>query len=159
TEIAVRGSARERLRPLQTDAAQVVRCEIEPANVLQDFRIAVARRKLAESAGSIVDAELEMLVGTRFNVVIDEIASVGLLVALGSLLANESAVLSRHELAARCHPISFRNCEHLPFETLQLNFADCVVRNPAPLQDPADCHESEKTHEKISHPTERAADI
>jgi hypothetical protein len=49
------------------DAARLIGHVVEPADVRQDILIAVLFGELAEPAGAIVDAELEIVTRPRLN--------------------------------------------------------------------------------------------
>src|SRR5690348_10473566 len=131
-EIAMRGAASERLRSLQMDAAQLIGCEIESADVRQDVAVAVARRELAEPARTIIHAELERVARHRLDKVIDEITWIHLQVALLGLAADEFPIVVRHELPPRFHPLRLRDGEEMPLEALQLDLLDQRIAHAAP---------------------------
>src|ERR1700761_9655956 len=96
-------AGRHRLRAHEADAARGVGVEVEAAEAGQDLAVAMARRELAEAAGLVVDAELEVVVGAGLDEVVGEVARERLAVArrraAGRLLAHPRLVLGRHELA------------------------------------------------------------
>ena len=72
-EIAVVGAASQCLCPFKEDALCCIGVEIEPANVRQDFLIAIAGREFADAAGRIVDAEYKVVSRAGLDEIVDEI--------------------------------------------------------------------------------------
>ncbi|KRR15148.1 hypothetical protein CQ12_07700 [Bradyrhizobium jicamae] len=91
-------AARQRLRPFQTNPTCGVSLKIEPADVRQDFLIAVTRCEFAETAGPVVDTEVKIVAGAGLDEIVDEIFRVFFRVAFRRLLTQQCLVLRRHEL-------------------------------------------------------------
>ena len=85
-------AARQRLRPFQTDASRCIGVEIKPANVRQDFLIAVARREFAKAASFVIDAELKIIAWARLDEIVDEIFRKFFPMTFCGLLAQQSLI-------------------------------------------------------------------
>ena len=66
-------AASQRLCPFQVDASRCIGIEIKPANVRQDFLIAMASREFAKAASFVVDAEFKVVTRARRDEIVDEI--------------------------------------------------------------------------------------
>ena len=67
----------------------------------KDFSISMLARKLAKSAGAVVDAKLEGIIRARFNIIIHKIVLIFLLATAGGLLANDSPIVVGHKCNRR----------------------------------------------------------
>ena len=79
--------------------------EIEPANVRQDFLVAVAGSKLAEATSLVIDAEFKSVAGTWLDEIIDEIFGIFFRMTSCGLFAYQGLVARRHELTPRGEPL------------------------------------------------------
>src|SRR5262249_52673532 len=104
-------TARQRLCPLQANATCCIGLEIEPANVRQDFLISVTSSEFAKAAGLVVDPEIKVIAGARFDKLVDEIFRIFFRTTFCRLLPQEGLVLRRHEVTARCEPFSLGHGE------------------------------------------------
>src|SRR6202790_2383205 len=73
SEIAVVRAASQRLCPFQVDACRCIGVEIKPANVRQDFLVAMASREFAKAACFVVEAEFKVVTWARLDEIVDEI--------------------------------------------------------------------------------------
>src|SRR4029079_1018151 len=108
----------------QVDALRCIGVEIKPANVRQDFLVAMASREFADAATFVVDAELKIVTRARFDEIVDEISRKLLQKASLSLLAQKSPVLRRHELAPRGETFRLGHGEQLRLVGFPLDVAD-----------------------------------
>src|SRR4051794_27924512 len=73
SKIAVAGAASQGLCPYQVDASRSIGVEIKPANVRQDFLVAMASREFAKATTFVVDAEFKGVTRARLDEIVDEI--------------------------------------------------------------------------------------
>src|SRR3954467_2042833 len=124
------------------DALRCVGVEIQPANVRQDFLVAMARREFAKAATFVVDSEFKLVIRTRLDEIVDKIFRKLLLKASYRLLAQKSLVLRRHESTSRGETFRLWDGEQLRLVSFPLDFADHGQRHVVSPQHPADGHKA-----------------
>ena len=110
----------------------------------------MARREFAEAARFIIDAEFKLVARARLDEIVDEIFRKRFLMVFCdtfcSLLAEQSLILRRQELAPCGETFRFGRGEQLCLVGFALDFTDQGQRHAVSPEHPANGHKADETH-------------